>query len=211
MRGTFPDPGPGGNPVSSSVRYPPTAPVLDAHEPTSGHPVETDTLPRGWCLVAAPGSEASAVFLPGGDVAGTIVVRCAKVSRGCPSMLRAMGRIPVNGLPGECDLEMDWEILYQGPEELTGKEAFLSVTQGSMTMRPNLDPHTAYSLPREPGEPRPSGEWRLYSSVTKIRDTPFLDHMLIGFNLLAPGRYTFKPPMLQVVLPSGLRFPYAVE
>jgi hypothetical protein len=166
------------------------------------------SLPRGWCLVTTPGSEASALFLPGGDVAGTIVVNCAKASQGCPSILRAMGRIPVDGLPGECDLEMDWEVLCQGLAELAGNPAFLSVTQGSMTTRTNLDPHTAYSLPRDPREPGAIGGWRVYSLATKIRNTPFLDHMLIGFNLLAPGLYTFKPPRLEVVLPSGERMPF---
>lgn len=211
MTGAIQDPDSGCGPGTSAPGSPQAVSAPHTHEAASENPLAATSLPRGWCLVSAPGSVASALFQAAGDMAGTIVVSCAKASQGCPSMLRAMGRIPVNGLPGECDLEMDWEMLYQGPSELTGKEAFLSVTQGSMTTRTNLDPHTAYSLPRAAREPGSNGGWRMYSSVTKVMGTPFLDHMLIGFNLSAPGQYTFKPPRLQVVLPSGQRMPFPRE
>ena len=208
MKDAVQDPGSGRGPGGSALGSPLEASTCQASGSASGSPMAMTSLPRGWCLVTTPGSEASALFLPGGDLAGTIVVNCAKASQGCPSILRAMGRIPVDGLPGECDLEMDWEVLYQGLAELAGNPPFLSVTQGSMTTRTNLDPHTAYSLPRDPREPGAIGGWRVYSSATKVRNTPFLDHMLIGFNLLDPGLYTFKPPRLEVVLPSGERMPF---
>lgn len=165
--------------------------------------METTNLPRSWCLVAAPGSEASAVFLPGKEEPGTIVVKCPKISQGQPSLLRGMGRIPPESLPGECDIEMDWDVHFDGQGELSGKEAFLSVTQSAMTVRTNRDPFTAYSLPREVGGAGHGAGWRRFSSVTKIRNKPDLEHMLIGFNLSAPGEYLFKPPVLRVVLPSG--------
>jgi hypothetical protein len=170
--------------------------------------METTTLPRSWCLVSAPGSEASAVFLPGKDEPGTIIIKCPKISLEQPSLLRAMGRIPPEGLPGECDLEMEWEVLYEGQGQLTGKEAFLSVTQSAMTVRTNQDPFTAYSLPKEvPGGVR-TGQWHRYTSVTKIRNRPALEHMLIGFNLSSPGQFVLKPPALHLVLPSGARLPF---
>jgi hypothetical protein len=175
---------------------------------TFGSAMETTNLPRSWCLVAAPGSEASAVFLPGKEEPGTIVVKCPKISQGQPSLLRGMGRISPGDLPGECDIEMDWDVLHEGQGELTGKEAFLSVTQSSMTVRTNQDPFTAYSLPREPLNGGPGKEWRRYSSVTKIRNNPALEHILIGFNLSVPGQYVFRPPTLTVVLPSGERLAF---
>jgi hypothetical protein len=175
---------------------------------TFGSAMETTNLPRSWCLVAAPGSEASAVFLPGKEEPGTIVVKCPKISQGQPSLLRGMGRIPMDGLPGECDIEMDWDVLYEGQGDLSGKEAFLSVTQSSMTVRTNQDPFTAYSLSREPLNVGPGSEWKRYSSVTKIRNKPALEHMLIGFNLSVPGQYVFRPPTLTVVLPSGERLAF---
>jgi hypothetical protein len=168
-----------------------------------GSAMETTNLPRSWCLVAAPGSEASAVFLPGKAEPGTIVVKCPKISQGQPSLLRGMGRIPPDSLPGECDIEMDWDVLYEGQGELSGKEAFLSVTQSSMTVRTNPDPFTAYSLPREMGNDGLPAGWRRYASITKVRNKPDLEHMLIGFNLSAPGQYIFRPPTLKLVLPSG--------
>jgi hypothetical protein len=119
-----------------------------------------------------------------------------------------MGRISPGDLPGECDIEMDWDVLHEGQGELTGKEAFLSVTQSSMTVRTNQDPFTAYSLPREPLNGGPGKEWRRYSSVTKIRNNPALEHILIGFNLSVPGQYVFRPPTLTVVLPSGERLAF---
>lgn len=178
---------------------------------TFGSAMETTNLPRSWCLVAAPGSEASAVFLPGQEKPGTIVVKCPKISQGQPSLLRGMGRIPPDGMPGECDIEMDWDVLFEGQGELTGKEAFLSVTQSAMTVRTNQDPFTAYSLPRDVANGGPGKEWKRYSSVTKIRNKPALEHMLIGFNLSVPGHYIFRPPTLTLVLPSGerLAFPLA--
>jgi hypothetical protein len=167
--------------------------------------METTNLPRSWCLVAAPGSEASAVFLPGKEEPGTIVVKCPKISQGQPSLLRGMGRIPPESLPAECEIEMDWDVLYDGHGELSGKEAFLSVTQSSMTVRTNQDPFTAYSLPRKTGNGGPPAGWKRYSSITKVRNKPDLEHMLIGFNLSVPGQYVFRPPILKITLPSGER------
>ena len=173
-----------------------------------GFQMETTALPRSWCLVSAPGSEATAVFMPGKDEPGNIIIKCPKISLEQPSLLRAMGRVLPDALPGECDLQMDWDVLYEGQGDLTGKEAFMSVTQSSMTVRTNPDPFTAYSLPASVEGGVPKGQWFRYSSVTKIRNNPAMEHMLIGFNLSAPGQYLFKPPSLQVVLPSGERMPF---
>ena len=175
-----------------------------------GFQMETTALPRSWCLVSAPGSEASAVFLSAKDEPGTIIIKCPKISLEQPSLLRGMGRIPPEGLPGECDIEMEWEVLYEGAGQLTGKEAFMSVTQSSMTVRTNQDPFTAYSLPATVSGGIPGGQWHRYSSVTKIRNNPALEHMLIGFNLSAAGQFILKPPALTVVLPSGQRIPFPI-
>lgn len=175
---------------------------------TFGTQMETTTLPRSWCLVSAPGSEASAVFLPGKGEPGTIIVKCPRISLEQPSLLRAMGRIPPEGLPGECDIEMEWEVLYEGQGQMTGKEAFLSVTQSSMTVRTNQDPFTAYSQPQVAPGGVPGGHWHRYVSVTKIRNKPALEHMLIGFNLSSPGQYVIKPPVLALVLANGERTPF---
>jgi len=176
-----------------------------------GRSMESSDLPRSWCLVAAPGSEASAIFLPGRGEPGTIIVRCPRINLGQASLLRGMGRIPPAALPGECDVEMTWEVHYQGNGELTGKEAFLSLTQSAMTVRTNWDPFTAYSLPRGmEAMPGPQG-WRRYLSITKIRGNPELEHMLIGFNLVAPGEYIFRPPVLTLVHPDGRRLPFPLS
>lgn len=80
------------------------------------------------------------LILPGKEEPGTIVVRCPKISQGQPSLLRGMGRIQPDSLPAECEIEMDGGVLYEGQGALSGKEAFLSITQSSMTVRTNQDP-----------------------------------------------------------------------
>ncbi len=175
---------------------------------TFGSDMKSTTLPQSWCLVTAPGSEASAVFLPGRNEPGKILIHYPRISLGQPSLLRAMGRMGPDCFPGDCDLEMTWDVLYEGRGSLSGKEAFLSLTQSAMTVRNNPDPLTAYSIPVEVPAGPANGGWRTYAAVTRIRNNPCMEHMLIGFDLSVPGKYVFRPPVLTVVLPNGERRPF---
>ncbi|MDR3673201.1 MAG: hypothetical protein P4L36_20315 [Holophaga sp.] len=187
------------------------APGRAAYAQAFGCGILAARFPHGWTVLKPAGANLASVFVPGQDGPGILFIRCQPFSRGQLPRLRCVGRIPARFLPGFCEIEMDWDVLYKGDGRLTGGEALLYLCQPALSTRPDPDPLTVYSRPRHPvPESLPRG-WTRYTHQIKIKNNPDIAYMLIHFELRHPGNYAFKPPVLTVIHPDGTRQPMFLD
>jgi Zn-dependent protease with chaperone function len=172
-----------------------------------GDDIAATDLPGGWCLTLDGRSKASAVYIPGRDGTGEVLVDCQTIDPSQPPEFRAVGRQQPGAIPSPCDVEMTWDVHFTGTTPLSGCEPVMSLTQSGSMVRVNPDLLAAYSVSAGPMAGLGRG-WVRYSLTTRIHGSPQMDILFICFTFSAPGRYLFKPPVLSLILPSGQRLPY---
>ena len=164
-------------------------------------------LPCGWSMAVEGRSQASAVYIPGRNGPGKVMIDCQQIDPGHPPEFRALGRNNPHVLPTPCDVQMDWDVRYLGKNALIGNEVVMSLTQSCMVVRENTDMVAAYALPRSPLASM-DGHWSHYSLKASIQGQPRMDILYLYFKMPFPGRYVFCPPRLSLILPGGERRPY---
>jgi hypothetical protein len=166
-------------------------------------------LPPSWSLALEPGfGKASTGLLPGeGGEPGKILVRIEDLVPGHLPQLIGAGYFNLSECADAGWIEMTWDIVMDGP--LPDPEGlFLLIAAFRMVLDTRQDAVSFEAEAAVPPEPLGGNTYRFHRRIALggVRSGSFWIYLRYVFQ--REGKWTFDPPVLELVAPDGTRRPF---